>query len=253
MPNVHDCLVSLALRLGSVFRIHSTMPSTMLSRGRGAFLVLCPSPPRRQIGGERHCRNLVSHRAILSANLHCAAVAEYISPLRTDISLTSASRQSGSEIKDREEDVSLDATDFEQAVEKYHLALDDFMKGNPAPAKELFSQRDDVTLGNPFGPFARGWKQVAQTIEKAASHYRDGDATGFENIAKCVTSELAYLVEVELLRSKVGGRSDVTPLALRVTSVFRPEEGLWKIVHRHADPITTVQSAESVIRRESRS
>ncbi len=149
--------------------------------------------------------------------------------------------------------MSLDATDFEQAVEKYHLALDDFMKGNPAPAKELFSQRDDVTLGNPFGPFARGWKQVAQAIEKAASHYRDGDATGFENIAKCVTSELAYLVEVELLRSKVGGRSDVTPLALRVTSVFRPEEGLWKIVHRHADPITTVQSAESVIRRESRS
>ncbi|TKB30501.1 MAG: DUF4440 domain-containing protein, partial [Mesorhizobium sp.] len=108
------------------------------------------------------------------------------------------------------------------------------MKGNPAPAKKLFSQRDDVTLGNPFGPFAHGWKQVVEMMEQAASNYRDGDATGFENMAKCVTSELAYIVEVERLRSKVGGRSHVTPLALRATSVFRPEDGLWKIVHRHA-------------------
>ena len=128
--------------------------------------------------------------------------------------------------------MSLDANDFDQAVERYHLALDEFMKGNPAPAKKLYSQRDDVTLGNPFGPFVHGWKQVVEAMEQAASNYRDGDATGFENIAKCVTSELAYLVEVERLRSKIGGRSDVTPLALRVTSVFRPEDGLWKIVCR---------------------
>jgi hypothetical protein len=29
--------------------------------------------------------------------------------------------------------------------------------------------------------------------------------------------------------------------------IFRPEEGTWKIVHRHADPITTPQAVESVI------
>ena len=145
--------------------------------------------------------------------------------------------------------MSFDAEDFNQVVERYHLALGEFMKGNPAPAKELFSQRDDVTLGNPFGPFARGWMQVAETMEKAASHYRDGDATGFDSVAKCVTSNLAYLVEVEQLRSKVGGRSDVAPLALRATSIFRPEDGLWKIVHRHADPITTPQPADSVLRQ----
>ncbi len=145
--------------------------------------------------------------------------------------------------------MSFNAEDFNRVVEKYHLALGEFMKGNPAPAKELYSQRDDVTLGNPFGPFARGSKQVVETLEKAASNYRDGDATGFENLAECVTSDLAYLVEVERLRSKVGGRSDVTPLGLRATSIFRPEDGLWKIVHRHADPITTPQSADSVLRR----
>jgi ketosteroid isomerase-like protein len=150
---------------------------------------------------------------------------------------------------DKEDNVSLNVEDFDQAVEKYHLALGEFMKGNPHPAMKLYSQRDEVTLGNPFGPFAYGWKQVVETMERAASNYREGEATSFENIAKCVTPDLAYLVEVERLRSKVGGRGDVTPLALRATSVFRPEDGLWKIVHRHADPITMAQPADSVLRR----
>jgi ketosteroid isomerase-like protein len=55
-------------------------------------------------------------------------------------------------------------------------------------------------------------------------------------------------VEVERLRSKVGGREDLAPVELRVTTVFRREDGRWRIVHRHADPITTPQAAESVLR-----
>ena len=50
--------------------------------------------------------------------------------------------------------MSFNAKDFNQVVEEYHLALGEFMKENPAPAKELYSKRDDVTLGSPFGPFA---------------------------------------------------------------------------------------------------
>ena len=84
-------------------------------------------------------------------------------------------------------------------------------------------------------------------MERAASNYRDGEIVSFENVAKYVTSELAYIVEVERYRAKVGGREDITPVTLRVTSILRPEEGTWKIVHRHADPITTPQPAESVI------
>jgi ketosteroid isomerase-like protein len=86
-------------------------------------------------------------------------------------------------------------------------------------------------------------------MERAASHYRDGEATGFENVAKYVTPELAYLVEIEQLKAKVGGRENIAPLALRVTSILRPEESTWKVVHRHADPITSSQPAESVIQQ----
>jgi hypothetical protein len=54
-------------------------------------------------------------------------------------------------------------------------------------------------------------------------------------------------VEIERSKLKVGGREDMAPSALRVTMIFRPEDGERKVVHRHADPITSAQPAESVI------
>jgi hypothetical protein len=48
---------------------------------------------------------------------------------------------------------------LQQAVEQYHLAADEFARGNPDPVKVVFSHREDVTLANPFGPAVRGWKR----------------------------------------------------------------------------------------------
>jgi len=138
---------------------------------------------------------------------------------------------------------------LDHVIEQYHRALGEFMKGEYEPAKRLFSEREDVTLGNPFGPFARGLTQVVETMKRAASNYRDGEASGFDAISKYVTSDLAYIVEVERLKSKVGGREDISQVNLRVTSIFRREDGHWRLVHRHADPVTTVQPAESVLQK----
>jgi ketosteroid isomerase-like protein len=66
-------------------------------------------------------------------------------------------------------------------------------------------------------------------------------------ISKLVTAELAYIVWIERQKAKMGARQDVTPVDLRVTMIFRPEDGEWKVVHRHADPIISAQPAESVI------
>ena len=137
--------------------------------------------------------------------------------------------------------------DVDQLITQYHQALDEFVKGNPEPVKKLYSHREDVSLANPLGPAARGWEQVAQAIERAASNFRDGELVSVETVAKYVTPELAYSVWVERAKAKIGGREDIVPSALRVTMIFRAEEGAWKVVHRHADPITTAQPAESVI------
>jgi len=137
--------------------------------------------------------------------------------------------------------------DVDQLIEQYQLALGEFMKGNPEPVQKLFSHREYVSLANPLGPPAHGWEQVAQTIERAASSFTDGEMVAFETVAKYVTPELAYAVWLERAKVKLGGMEDFAPSVLRVTMIFRPEDGTWKVVHRHADPITTPQPAESVI------
>jgi ketosteroid isomerase-like protein len=139
--------------------------------------------------------------------------------------------------------------DLEEVIEQSHLTLGEIVKGNPEPLKMVYSHQEDVTLANPFGPPVRGWEQAAASIERAASNYRDGEIVGFENVAKYVTPELAYIVEVERYKAKVGGGEELALISLRVTSIFRREDGVWKIVHRHADPITTAQPAKSVIQK----
>jgi ketosteroid isomerase-like protein len=122
------------------------------------------------------------------------------------------------------------------------------MKGNPKSVQDLYSHREDASLANPYGPPVRGWDGIAKTTEHAASLRRGGRTRGFEVVAKNVTPELAYVVQIEHMESKVAESEEITPYTLRATMIFRPEDGVWKVVHRHADPITTPQPAESVIR-----
>jgi ketosteroid isomerase-like protein len=138
--------------------------------------------------------------------------------------------------------------DVDELIERYYRAQGEFLRGNPEPVKDLFSRRDDVTLANPYGPPVRGWEKVAEAVEHAASLRSDGTFVEWQIVAKYVSAELAYVLQIERAEAKIGAREDICPLAVRATMIFRPEEdGEWKIVHRHADPITTTQPAESVI------
>lgn len=146
-----------------------------------------------------------------------------------------------------EAEMEMSPEDLDSAIERSHVALSKIIRGDSEGYNVLFSEREDVTLGNPFGPFARGRQKVVETAAGAATRYRDGEIVGFDLIAKHVTNDLACVVEVERLRAKVGGSDDFATIGLRVTSLFRPEGGTWKLVHRHADPITTPQASESII------
>jgi ketosteroid isomerase-like protein len=136
--------------------------------------------------------------------------------------------------------------DVDELIEQYYRAQGEFLRGNPEPVKDIFSHTEEVTLADPYGPPVGGFDEVAKVVEHAASLRRDGEFLEWQIVAKYVTAELAYVVQIERAEAKIGAREEITPLAVRATMIFRPEEGEWKIVHRHADPITTPQPAESV-------
>jgi len=134
--------------------------------------------------------------------------------------------------------VSPSVNDLDEVIQQYHAALDVFVRGTPEPMKALFSRADDVVLANPFGPAVRGWETASARLEDASSRFSDGELSGHDRLASYIAPDLATIYEVEHGKVSVSG-GPVTGWVLRTTTTFRREDGTWKVVHRHADPIST--------------
>ena len=104
---------------------------------------------------------------------------------------------------------------LDSAIEASHKALAAIVNGDPSGYLALYAEDEEMTLGNPFGPFARGRQSVAERLSGAASNYRDGEITDVELIAKYVSEDLACVVEVESARARVGGSEEILPVSLR--------------------------------------
>jgi ketosteroid isomerase-like protein len=116
----------------------------------------------------------------------------------------------------------------------------DFANGDAAGLKRLYSHRDDVTVFGGFGGFERGWAEVGPRLDWAASHFAGGTYSQ-QDLSATVGTDVACLVSLERWSYTSPTDHTATLLELRVTQVFRREDGGWRLVHRHADPLTQKQ------------
>jgi hypothetical protein len=130
--------------------------------------------------------------------------------------------------------------DLDHVIEQYHRAADEFVRGNPRPIQLLFTRRDDVSLLDPTGGVQTGWEAVSHRQERNAV-VRDAEPGTFERLVTYITPELASIVEVERFWTSMAGGQESVPVTLRTTTILRPEDGTWKVIHRHADPINSPQ------------
>ena len=116
--------------------------------------------------------------------------------------------------------------------------------GDPEPRKALWSRTDPLTL---FGAAVtgRGWDALSATFDWLGKSFSDCRSYENEVIAVEASGDLAYLVSIE--RSAVSIDGNPRTYALRVTTIFRREDGQWRVVHRHGDPHTADQTLESAI------
>jgi ketosteroid isomerase-like protein len=140
-------------------------------------------------------------------------------------------------------------SDLDEFRDRYHRSVEAFIQGDPGVQKPLWSARDDVTLANPLGPPVKGVDAVWQHLGRAASLISGGHDYTFASISVVETADLAYEVGIERNIVTIGTATEQVPISLRVTTVFRREDGEWKIVHRHADPITEERSVQSLVQR----
>jgi ketosteroid isomerase-like protein len=127
--------------------------------------------------------------------------------------------------------------DFQQIVKQLETAGHHYHAGDPAPFKALWSHANDVTLLGAVGAYAKGWEQVGPRLDRVAVHFREGRGWSIEPLAMGMSGDLTYTVHIERSEVRVAGRDEFSPVALRVTQIYRHEEGTWKIIHRHADAI----------------
>ncbi len=104
--------------------------------------------------------------------------------------------------------------------------------GDAGPRHALWSHDDPVTL---FGAAVNrsGWSAIASTFDWLATGFRDCTSLEHEIVAAGASGDLAYLVAIERISATVDGNP--TSYALRATTIFRREEGVWRVVHRHGD------------------
>jgi ketosteroid isomerase-like protein len=143
-----------------------------------------------------------------------------------------------------------DVDDFLAAVLPRLTAADTAIhNGDAGPRIALWSRKDPVTL---FGALqtTTGWREIAPIFEMLASRFSNCESFEYEVIAAGVSGDLAYVAGVEHTTAAVG---DAAPqaYALRVTTVFRREDGEWRVVHRHADPVPDSESTHAQLGRLS--
>jgi ketosteroid isomerase-like protein len=116
-------------------------------------------------------------------------------------------------------------------------ADDALHNGDAAPRAALWSHRDPVTL---FGAAlnATGWTEIGPVFERLASSFSNLKSSEIELVAAGASGDLAYTAAIEHTIVSINA-APPAPYTLRVTTVYRREDGEWKVVHRHGDPLGT--------------
>jgi ketosteroid isomerase-like protein len=142
-----------------------------------------------------------------------------------------------------------EASEFQAFLRQFDEGTNRFVNGDATVWKQHVSGRDDATIMGGFGGYERG-KEVAPRYDWAAAQFRpSGAVLSVERLASAVSGDLAYTVTIERSRALVAGQTAPAPMALRVTHVFRKEDGQWKLLHRHADHLVERVAPAGVLRK----
>jgi ketosteroid isomerase-like protein len=126
------------------------------------------------------------------------------------------------------------------------------MKGDARTYAGLMNHTSDFTLMQPFGgKVVHGFDRSPEHLAKLGGFFRNGDFE--QEVVQSISSgDVAVLVLIERQTVEVGGLP-AQNWPLRVTLVFRREDGEWRLAHRHADPLVhgvSVPQAAALARGE---
>lgn len=107
--------------------------------------------------------------------------------------------------------------------------------GDAGPRRGTWSHHDPVTIFGAGVVLRSGWAEVEATARGLAERFTALHAYELDLVAAGASGDLAYTVGFEHKTVVVEDRP--VTYTLRVTHVYRREDGEWRIVHRHGDHV----------------
>jgi ketosteroid isomerase-like protein len=120
-----------------------------------------------------------------------------------------------------------------EAAAGFYSALNVLFTGNPDSMNEVWSHADDVTYMGPGGGFQVGWPQISENLKKQAAMKLGGRVEPAE-MHLAVGQELAIVQNYEK-GTNIDAQGKQQKVSIRATSIFRKEDGKWKMIGHHTD------------------
>lgn len=113
--------------------------------------------------------------------------------------------------------------------------------GDSGPRVAMWSRTEPLTL---FGAAmsGRGWAEIGPIFDTLGKQFSNCLSYQNELVAAEARGDLAYTVALEHTTASVNG-AEPRPYVLRATTIFRREDGEWKVVHRHGDALAADSGA----------
>jgi ketosteroid isomerase-like protein len=134
-----------------------------------------------------------------------------------------------------EQSVLSDEEAVKAAVAGFYEALNIFFTGDVEPMKEVWSHADDVTYMGPGGGLLVGWTEVSAEWDKQAAMKLGGRVMP-EDMHITIGHDIALTVNYEK-GENVDADGNPLSVSIRATNVFRKENGAWKMIGHHTDPL----------------
>jgi NAD(P)H-dependent FMN reductase/ketosteroid isomerase-like protein len=125
------------------------------------------------------------------------------------------------------------ANDFEAFLAQRREAASAYVRGDAAPLSALTTHTDPATFFSPRGDAMQGAAPILERYQRDAKSFASEGTTQLEILQSATNGTLAFWTG---LQHADLGRGDNAKMTLRVTEVFRFEDGAFKLIHRHADP-----------------
>ena len=104
--------------------------------------------------------------------------------------------------------------------------------GDAGPRFEIWSTNEPVTVLGAWKA-ATGQQEVGELFRLLEDSFSDCMSYAHDVVAADVTGDMAYTVGYEHTSASING--EPRTYTLRVTQVYRREDGEWRVAHRHAD------------------